>query len=63
MNENVLYEMAYTICKTIEEKQRLEAENERLKLKLDEIYRNLQHSNKEDEKFLGELLTGMLTVK
>jgi hypothetical protein len=60
MNEKMLYEMAFTICRVIDDKRRLERENEHLKQQLEKHDQYLANSIREDEKFIGEIFTTMI---
>lgn len=61
MNEQLLYEMAYTICKVIEEKWELEKRVEHLEKQLDFYDKEIRRRIKEDEKFIGDLFVSMIS--
>jgi uncharacterized protein with PhoU and TrkA domain len=61
MNEQLLYEMAYTICKVIEEKRELEQRVEYLEKQLNFYDKEMRRRIKEDEKFIGNLFINMIS--
>jgi uncharacterized protein with PhoU and TrkA domain len=61
MNEQLLYEMAYTICKVIEEKRELEQRVKYLEKQLDFYDKETKRRIKEDEKFIGDLFVSMIS--
>jgi uncharacterized protein with PhoU and TrkA domain len=61
VNEQIIYEMAYTICKIIEEKWRLEERVKHLEKQLDFYDKEMKKRVEEDKKFIGDLFVSMIS--